>query len=90
MPVYWGLYLRGWSVCFLSFFLIHAQPKFRSHSHRNCLKIMGYFHQENIFDVTCNKNNSLNDFKIYRLLRKQPHHGVQLIFYDKFGSVLSV
>ena len=30
-------------------FFNHAQPKFRSHSHRNCFK---KFHQENIFDVT--------------------------------------
>ena len=63
-------------------FLIHAQPKFRSHSHRNCLKIMGYFHQENIFDVTYNKNNSLNDFKIYRLLRNQPHHCSMVLEYS--------
>ena len=42
-----------------SFFPIHAKPKFRSHSHRNCLMIVGYFHQESIIDVSYNENNSL-------------------------------
>ena len=36
----------------------------------------------------------LKDFKVYRILRTHPHHcsmvaiGVQLLFDDKFGSVL--
>ena len=47
-------------------FPIHAQHKFRSHSHRNCLMIVGYF-QDSIFDHGI---------------------GVQLLFDDKFGSVL--
>ena len=65
------------------------QPKFRSHSHRNCLMIVGYFHQESIFDVPYNKNNS-QDFKLYRVLRTHSHlcNMVMELFDDKFGSVL--
>ena len=61
MPVKGGAYIAGvriWEVgALLFFFPIHVQPKFRSHSHRNCLMIVGFF-QESIFDVPYNKNNS--------------------------------
>ena len=49
--------------------------------------IVGYFQHESIFDVPYKKNNSLQDIKdtstpLYHGI------GVQLLFDDKFGSVL--
>ena len=60
LPVYWGSISERLERFFV--FLIHAQPKFRSHSH---IKIVGYFQPENIFDVTYNQTIFLNDFKLH-------------------------